>query len=90
LPDTQVSSVFIRQQIESGNETGAAAVSVVLLLASLLCLLVVSLIQRWGSRHDRSSGSGVTNMPMSGFPFDPAVSSLGSDKPKEKDEDERE
>ena len=31
LPETQVSSVFIRQQIESGNEAGAAAVSVVLL-----------------------------------------------------------
>ncbi len=38
LPDTKVSSVFIRQQIESGNEIGAAAVSVVLLLASLLLL----------------------------------------------------
>jgi sulfate/thiosulfate transport system permease protein len=35
LPNTMVSSVFIRQQIESGNESGAAAVSVVLLAASL-------------------------------------------------------
>ncbi|HET9185252.1 MAG TPA: ABC transporter permease subunit, partial [Solirubrobacterales bacterium] len=51
LPDTQVSSVFIRQQIESGNETGAAAVSVVLLVASLLCLATVGLIQRRSS-HD--------------------------------------
>src|SRR3954452_14548357 len=66
LPDTQVSSVFIRQQIESGNDTGAAAVSVVLLLASLVCLAFVSLIQRWGSRHERSQGAGLTNMPMSG------------------------
>jgi sulfate transport system permease protein len=66
LPDTQVSSVFIRQQIESGNDTGAAAVSVVLLLAALICLAVVSLIQRWGSRHERSQGGGLTNMPMSG------------------------
>jgi sulfate transport system permease protein len=56
LPETQVSSVFIRQQIESGNEVGAAAVSVVLLVASLLLLAVVSLIQRWGSRHERSTG----------------------------------
>jgi sulfate transport system permease protein len=54
LPSTMVSSVFIRQQIESGNDTGAAAVSVVLLLASVLCLAVVSLIQRWGSRHEAS------------------------------------
>jgi sulfate transport system permease protein len=51
LPDTQVSSVFIRQQIESGNETGAAAVSVVLLVASLLCLAAVGLTQRRSS-HD--------------------------------------
>ncbi|HXR60305.1 MAG TPA: sulfate ABC transporter permease subunit CysT, partial [Solirubrobacterales bacterium] len=46
-PDTTVSSVFIRNQIESGNEIGASAVSVVLLAASLLLLAVVSLIQRW-------------------------------------------
>jgi len=55
LPDTTVSSVYIRNQIESGNETGAAAVSVVLLVASVLCLVVVSLIQRWSVRHDRGS-----------------------------------
>jgi sulfate transport system permease protein len=67
LPDTQVSSVFIRQQIESGNDTGAAAVSVVLLLAALLCLAFVSLIQRWGSRHERSQVEvGSTIMPFSG------------------------
>jgi sulfate transport system permease protein len=66
LPTTTVSSVFISQQIESGNETGAAAVSVVLLLASLALLFVVSMIQRWGSRHERSSGGGLTTMPMSG------------------------
>jgi sulfate/thiosulfate transport system permease protein len=47
---TQVASVFIFNEIESGNQTGAAAVSVVLLLASLLLLGVVSVLQRWGSR----------------------------------------
>lgn len=52
LPDTTVSSVYIRNQIESGNDTGAAAVSVVLLLASLLCLVLVGLIQRWSARHE--------------------------------------
>jgi sulfate transport system permease protein len=66
LPDTQVSSVFIRQQIESGNETGAAAVSVVLLVASLLLLGVITLIQRWGNRHERSTAGGLVVMPMSG------------------------
>jgi sulfate/thiosulfate transport system permease protein len=52
LPQTMVSSIFIRQQIESGNEIGASAVSVVLLFASLLLLAVVTLVQRWGSRHE--------------------------------------
>jgi sulfate transport system permease protein len=66
LADTTVSSVYIKQLIENGNDTGAAAVSVVLLFASLLCLLAVSLIQRWGNRHERSTGGGLTVMPMSG------------------------
>jgi sulfate/thiosulfate transport system permease protein len=70
LPNTQVSSVFIRQQIESGNETGAAAVSVVLLLAALAMLGLIRLIQHWGSKHERSpgagAGAGLTVMPMSG------------------------
>jgi sulfate transport system permease protein len=69
LPQTLVASVFIRQQIESGNEVGAAAVSVVLLAASLLLLGVISLLQRWSSRHERSAGSGLTVMPMSGQDF---------------------
>lgn len=50
---TEVSSVFIRGQIESDNLVGASAVSVVLLATSLLLLAVVTLIQRWGLRHDR-------------------------------------
>ena len=69
LPGTMVSSVFIRQQIESGNDVGAAAVSVVLLAASLALLAVVTLIQRWGSRHERSRGGGLTVMPLSGEDF---------------------
>jgi sulfate/thiosulfate transport system permease protein len=69
LPQTTVSSVFIRQQIESGNDVGAAAVSVVLLVASLVLLAVITLIQRWGSRHERSTGGGLTVMPMSGEDF---------------------
>jgi sulfate transport system permease protein len=52
LPQTLVASVFIRQQIESGNEVGAAAVSVVLLGASLLLLGAIGLIQRWSNRHE--------------------------------------
>ena len=53
LPQTLVASVFIRQQIESGNEGGAAAVSIVLLAASLVMLAAISLIQHWSSRHAR-------------------------------------
>src|SRR5262245_7424263 len=68
LPTTMVSSVFIRQQIESGNETGAAAVSVVLLLASLAMLVLVGLAERWGRRHERS-GAAATTMPLSGMPL---------------------
>ena len=48
---TEVSSVFIRGQIESGNVPGAAAVSVVLLAISLLLLFAVGLLQRWGVRR---------------------------------------
>lgn len=62
LPDTTVSSVFIRNQIESGNEVGASAVSVVLLVASLLLLGFVSLIQRWAIRHDRSSSEFIPTL----------------------------
>jgi sulfate transport system permease protein len=69
LPQTMVSSIFIRQQIESGNEIGASAVSVVLLVAALLLLGAVTLVQRWGSRHERSSGGGLTVMPISGEDF---------------------
>src|SRR5262245_10690102 len=69
LADTEVSSIYIRSLIETGNETGAAAVSVVLLLASVSLLGVVTLIQRWGSRHERSTatagGAGVSVMPLS-------------------------
>jgi sulfate transport system permease protein len=62
LPDTTVSSVFIRNQVESGNLVGASAVSVVLLVASLLLLGLVSLIQRWAIRHDRSSSEFIPTM----------------------------
>ena len=76
LPDTQVSSVFIRTQVESGNEAGAAAVSMVLLLASLLLpggdLADPALGQpprtrldgswscRWPTRRQRADGARAT------------------------------
>jgi len=51
--ETEVSSVFIRSQIETGNESGAAAVSVVLLALSVVMLIAVSLIARSG-RHSKN------------------------------------
>jgi len=43
---TQVASVFISGQVESGDTNGAAAVSVVLLLAALAVLALLSLVTR--------------------------------------------
>jgi sulfate/thiosulfate transport system permease protein len=54
---TEVSSVFIRSQIESGNVSGASAVSVVLLTISLLLLVAVSLLARWGARRSDNPGA---------------------------------
>jgi sulfate transport system permease protein len=51
--NTQVASVFIRTQVENGNYAGAAAVSIVLLALSIAMLSCLSLVQRWGSKHDR-------------------------------------
>jgi sulfate/thiosulfate transport system permease protein len=48
--DTQVASVFVYKQIESDNPGGAAAVSVVLLLLSLLVLVGIRFLGSWGER----------------------------------------
>ena len=49
---TEVASVFIFGQIESDAVTTAAAVSVVLLVISLVVLMAITAVTRWGSRHD--------------------------------------
>ncbi len=48
---TEVSSVFIFGQIESDRVSGAAAVSVVLLVISFVVLLGITFVSRWGSRY---------------------------------------
>jgi sulfate transport system permease protein len=48
---TEVSSVYIFGQLQSGNERGAAAVSVVLLAISLGVLLLIGAFRRWRTRH---------------------------------------
>ena len=45
--------MFIFKQIESDNPIGAAAISVVLLVLSLLILFGIRALGRWGARHDR-------------------------------------
>jgi sulfate transport system permease protein len=45
--------MFIFKQIESDNPIGAAAISVVLLTLSLVVLLGIRGLGRWGARHDR-------------------------------------
>jgi sulfate transport system permease protein len=51
--ETQVASMFIFKQIESDNPVGAAAISVVLLILSLVVLFGIRALGRWGARHDR-------------------------------------
>lgn len=50
--DTEVASVYIFGQIESGNLPGAAAVSVLLLGVSFVVLLAIGGVRRWAGRHD--------------------------------------
>jgi sulfate transport system permease protein len=51
---TEVSSVFIFNQIENGNPNGAAAVAVVLLTVSFAVLLAVGGVRRYATRHERA------------------------------------
>jgi sulfate/thiosulfate transport system permease protein len=48
---TQVASVYIFGQIESDRPAGAAAVSVVLLLISLVVIVSLDVLQRWARRR---------------------------------------
>ncbi len=49
---TEVASVYVFGQIESGNVAAAAAVSVVLLGLSMTVLLGIGALRRWRTRHD--------------------------------------
>jgi sulfate/thiosulfate transport system permease protein len=50
--DTEVASVYIFGQIENGNMSGAAAVSLLLLAVSFVVLLLIGGVRRWAGRHD--------------------------------------
>jgi sulfate transport system permease protein len=49
---TEVTSVYIFGQVQSGNVTGAAAFSVLLLVISFAVLLLIGGVRRWATRHD--------------------------------------
>jgi sulfate transport system permease protein len=51
---TEVSSVFIFGRIESGDQAGAAAVAVVLLVISFALLLLIGAIRHFSTRHERA------------------------------------
>jgi len=50
--DTQVASVFVYSRIESDAVTSAAAVSVVLLILSVVVLIAIRALGRFGARHE--------------------------------------
>ena len=49
---TEVASVYILSRVESGDEAGAAAIAVVLLVASFLLILGIGVVRRLTTRHD--------------------------------------
>jgi sulfate transport system permease protein len=51
--ETQVASLYIFSRIESGDISGATAVSVVLLMISVGILFVFHVVNRWSTRHGR-------------------------------------
>jgi sulfate transport system permease protein len=51
--ETQVASLYIFSRIESGDLSGATAVSVVLLLISVGILFAFHVVNRWSTRHGR-------------------------------------
>jgi sulfate transport system permease protein len=49
---TEVASVHIFNQIQSDDPAGAASLSVLLLGLSLIVLVLLDLVRRWGAKHD--------------------------------------
>jgi len=50
--ETEVASVYILSRVESGDQAGAAAIAVVLLLASFLVILAIGVVRRLATRHE--------------------------------------
>jgi sulfate transport system permease protein len=49
---TEVSSVYVFGQIQTGRPADAAATSVLLLVIALAALLLIGTVRRWATRHD--------------------------------------
>jgi sulfate/thiosulfate transport system permease protein len=49
---TEVASVYILSRVESGDQAGAAAIAVVLLVSSFLVILGIGVVRRLATRHD--------------------------------------
>jgi sulfate transport system permease protein len=50
--NTELAAVHIFGDLESDDTAGAASVAVVLLALSLLVMLLISAVERWGARHE--------------------------------------
>jgi sulfate/thiosulfate transport system permease protein len=50
---TEVASLYVFSRLNSGDTTGAAALSVLLLVISLGVLLAIGGVRRWATRHDQ-------------------------------------
>jgi sulfate transport system permease protein len=50
---TEVASVYVFGRIESGDQQGAAAASIVILVLSLAVLIGIGGLRRWATRYDR-------------------------------------
>jgi sulfate transport system permease protein len=50
---TEVASLYVFQHIESGDTSGASALAVLLLAASLVVLLAIGALRRRATRYDR-------------------------------------
>jgi sulfate transport system permease protein len=49
---TEAASVYILSRVESGDQAGAAAIAVVLLLVSFLVILAIGVVRRLATRHE--------------------------------------
>jgi sulfate transport system permease protein len=52
---SEIAPLLIVTKLEQYDYAGAAAIAVVMLLASFIMLLVINMLQRWARRHEDRS-----------------------------------